>query len=155
MAKRQYSDAEKAAALLALQANGGNITKTAREVGIPASTIKEWASGRVTAGVTDIRDEKKNVLADYLEDIAWKLAEAMPKKVRSAHLQQVATSMGITIDKMQLLRGKATAIVDDAVLTDEKRVERITQLLDAARARRDGQPAQSEPSGIPGVHPPG
>lgn len=150
MAKRQYSDAEKAAALLALQANGGNLKQTAKQTAIPYSTLKAWAGGAgVSHGVADIREEKKNVLADYLEDVAWKLAEAMPKKVRGAQLQQIATSMGITIDKMQLLRGKATAILDDASLTDEKRADRITQLLDAARARRDGQPAQSEPPAVP------
>ena len=32
----------------------------------------------------------------------------MPDKLASANLQQLATSLGITIDKMQLLQGRPT-----------------------------------------------
>ncbi len=52
MAKRRYSDQEKAEALAALDANGGNLLKTSEQIGIPRQTIQEWASGRVWAWPT-------------------------------------------------------------------------------------------------------
>jgi transposase-like protein len=109
MPRRQYSDAEKATALAALDANGGNVQGTAETLGIPESTLSGWAKGRGTNGdVPKLRDIKKKDLADELEGIAYKLAKAIPDKIEEATLQQVTTSLGITIDKMQLLRGEAT-----------------------------------------------
>ena len=106
--RRQYSDEEKANALAVLAANGGDLRGTARSLGIPKSTLENWAAQRVSAAVSELADTKKKDLADELENIALKLVEAMPDKMQDATLQQIATSLGIAIDKMQLLRGKAT-----------------------------------------------
>lgn len=102
--RRQYSDAEKATALAALAANSGDLRGTARTIDIPKSTLEQWAN-KAASATTD--DKKKN-LADELEAIALKLVAVMPDKIQAATLQQIATSLGITVDKMQLLRGKAT-----------------------------------------------
>jgi transposase-like protein len=139
MAKRSYSDEDRATALAALDANGGNLSRTASEMGVPRTTLQEWAAGRVAERVTDIRQEKKGALADRLEEIAHTLVDAIPNKVSDADLREVSTSLGITIDKMRLLREQPTAIT--ANLTDDERAERVAALLDRARARRDGQPA--------------
>lgn len=139
MERRQYSDNDKAAALAVLAANGGDLRKTARDLSIPYSTIRKWANDKgINSDVVNEVTSKKKNLADSLEEIAQNLVDAMPGKITAANLQQVATSLGITIDKMQLLRGKPTGIVDDASLTDDIRAARIAALLDAARARRDG-----------------
>ncbi len=37
-----YSEQEKEAALILLEANGGNIKKTARETGMFAPTLRAW-----------------------------------------------------------------------------------------------------------------
>lgn len=145
MARREYSDEDKATALAALDANGGNVQRTARTLGIPEPTLRGWARKRgIHPTVVELHDQKKGSLADELEEIAEKLAGAMPGKVAEASLQQTATSLGIVIDKMQLLRGQPTNITDDASLTDAERATRIVRLLDAARTRRDG-PVASEP----------
>jgi transposase-like protein len=107
--RRQYSDEDKANALAALGANGGDLRRTSRDVGVPFSTLQGWAKDRgLNQAVTELAVTKKKDLADELEAIALKLAEAMPDKVKDATLQQIATSLGIAVDKMQLLRGKAT-----------------------------------------------
>jgi hypothetical protein len=139
MAKRRYSDEDKAVALAALDANGGNLARAASETGVPRKTLAEWASGRVADGVADIRHQKKEDLADRLEAIAHALVDAIPGKVKDADLARIATSLGITIDKMRLLREQPTAIT--ANLSDDERAERVAALLDRARARRDGPPA--------------
>lgn len=51
-----------------------------------------------------------------------------------------AQAAQLAILKEQHLRaGEATDITDDASLTDETRAHRVMELLDAARARRDGE----------------
>ncbi len=106
---RRYSDEEKAQALAALDANGGNVKRTAGQLGIPVSTLREWARGRgVVNGVTKIRHQKKGELADELETIAWRVLDALPEKLAEADARALATLLGIVIDKVQLLRGQPT-----------------------------------------------
>ena len=107
--KRRYSDEDKATALTVLAANNGDLRKTSRDTGVPFSTLRKWANNQgvnqsvITKGIT-----KKKELSAELEDLAYKIVGVMPDKLDSASLQQLATSLGITIDKMQLLQGKPT-----------------------------------------------
>jgi hypothetical protein len=57
---------------------------------------------------TELRNEKKEELHIELEKVAYKLIAAMPDKINEANLQQIATSLGIVIDKKQLLSGQPT-----------------------------------------------
>jgi len=57
--RHRYSDEERADALLALEANGGNLSRTARQMGIPRATLRLWAQGNVVPAVTDICQAKK------------------------------------------------------------------------------------------------
>ena len=44
--RRNYSDREKGTALAALDSHLGNVEGTARELGIPGSTLEQWAKGQ-------------------------------------------------------------------------------------------------------------
>ena len=135
----RYSDADRAAALAALDANGGNLAGTARQLGMPRKTLAEWAAGRTPPGMADLRQQKRGDLATELEGIAYKLVEAMPGKIEGANLQQLATSLGIAVDKVQLLKGKPTSITADTTLTPQERADRVVHLLDTARQRRQAE----------------
>jgi hypothetical protein len=140
VAKRRYSDEEKAEALAALDANSGNVAKTARDLEIPRKTLAEWADERHThTVVANIRHQKKGDLAQRLEEIAWELAEALPGKVDLASLQHTATAMAIAIDKMQLLRGAPTSISDIAIEQIADRIGRMTDDERAILARQIGE----------------
>lgn len=139
MAKRRYSDEEKAEALAALDANDGDVRKTARSLAIPYTTLREWVTHQQHDAVTNIRTQKKSDLAQRLEEIARELADAMPDKIQAANLQQVATSMAIAIDKMQLLRGAPTSISDIAIEQIADRIERMTDDERAILARQIGE----------------
>ena len=106
--QRRYSESDKARALAALDANGGNVKRTAGQVGVPASTLTEWAAGRVHPDVTTSRDEKKKDLAAELERLALALVDHCGKAetIAGASLIQAATSLGIAVDKLQNLRGQ-------------------------------------------------
>lgn len=110
--RRQFSDNDKAAALAALDANGGNVLKTAKQINVPRSTLQEWANGRVNHDVPELRQQAKKALAERLEEIAHQLIDAVPDKIADASLQQVATALGIVVDKKQLLTGEATSRAD-------------------------------------------
>lgn len=118
MARRHYSDADRAAALAVYDANAGNLTRTAREAGVPASTLERWVKGRDMAAPPDLRTQKAETLADALEDLAWQmigaarftLAEFKGVTIPWPELVKMFTGLGIVIDKLQVLRGKPTDI---------------------------------------------
>ena len=146
---RTYTDRQKAEALAALDANDGNLSRTSRQIGIPRKTLERWRNGEGTNGdVAQLRHQKKGELAREMTKIAWQLAGDMqlPVRRRKATLVQTATAMAIVIDKAQLLRGEPTSITENADLSYDERVARVAELLDAARARRDGAPADGHPS---------
>jgi hypothetical protein len=144
-ARRRYSDEERANALAALAANGGNVDRTARQLGIPAKTLENWAKGDRHPESAEMGERKSGSMADALEGVAWKLLDALPGKVEKASLSHTATAMGIAIDKCRLLRGEPTAInrqeMDD--LSDAELDERIRDLEAKLRdpAGREGGPA--------------
>lgn len=121
--KKTYSDEDKANAMTALAANGGNVSLTATQLGIPKQTIHHWVKHGTAPQPSDA---KKSDLAAKLDEVAHQLADAMPGKIEKAGLQQVAVSLGITIEKARLLRDQPTSItqpplpLDLGKLTDEQ-----------------------------------
>jgi transposase-like protein len=103
-ARREYSDEERAACLAALDANGGDLSRTARDCGVPRKTLEAWARKRLHPDVAKLRQRKKKGLAEKLDELAYKLADAAPAKIKAAGLQATLTSLAIAIDKAKLLR---------------------------------------------------
>lgn len=122
-----YSDAFKAEALAALNANGGNVMRTANELDIPRKTLEGWRDGVGTRALSaDDRHQKRGDLADRLEVIAWKLVDGIEEAdISKASLVQKTTAFGILCDKMRLLRGEATSIHED------RKVEEIRGRLES------------------------
>jgi len=141
--QKRYTEEGKAVALAAYAANENNAARAAKFTGIPRQTILSWVNGTgVNETIAKNSSLKKGELADRLEALAHKLAEAMPEKIEEASLQQVATSLGIAVDKMQLLRSKPTEIIQDASLSDDQRADRIAEILQSARDRRNQRAAE-------------
>lgn len=143
--RTRYDDKFRASAVVMLEAAGypgkdGALTQTANHLKVPINTLKGWFTAERNPPPAELRNEKKRELAIELKSIAYKLAGAMVSKIEEATLQQTAVSLGIVIDKMQLLTGQPTDIVDDASITDDERAKRIAAILDRARTRRAGQP---------------
>jgi transposase-like protein len=151
MAKRKYTDEEKAACLAALAASGGNLSQAARSSGVPRNTLRRWLEEQQAAppapSVATPKKEPSDTpptlaalvpvvagkLADKLEAIAHRIADVMPGKIEASSLPQLAVSLGITIEKMRLLREQATSIGKD--LTDDERTERLRELAERVRSR--------------------
>jgi len=151
--KRQYSDTDRGAALAALDANGGNVNKTARETGVPRVTLIEWRDGRVSADVSNIRQEKRGSLADALEGIIGKALDIRPEKLADASVRDLNGTVKITAETMQLLRGQPTSIQETRQdLTEDERADHAAALLQCARDRRAA--AVADPGGAGGTRQP-
>lgn len=125
--ERNYSDQEKAAALVVVDFCKGNVSDASRRTGIPRKTLVEWNSGRVPDGVAEIRQEKKKALADKLEDLAEKYVDSMTSTAGSATSRD-AVALGIVIDKMQILRGQPSVINQTAPGDPVQRGQRLREL---------------------------
>ncbi len=124
--KTKYSDTQRGEALAILDSNGGNQNLTAKQTNIPRSTIQQWQSGLVSDDVPKIRHEKKAELSDLFENVARTYLENAvdPQCVMKTGGQQSVTAAGIAIDKMLLLRGQPTSIVQ----TNQSRIEHWTYI---------------------------
>lgn len=157
-----YTPEQRAAALAALQANGGNVGKTAKQVGIPPRTIRGWAGGKNPAGQPLIKRVKDD-MAGAIEGIAWRVITRMRKRdvLGKASLPQLAVTLGICVEKMKLLRGEAGNInrhesvsietLDVSKLTaDELRT--LIALHDKASPNKSA-PAGPQPTALPQPQP--
>jgi hypothetical protein len=132
---RRYSDSERAAALAALDANGGNVRKTAKQIGVPRKTLEEWSAGHCHPEVQEIRKECRATLAERFEQIIHQILDVMPGKIADSGLQQLVVTAAIAVDKMQLLKGaNQSGNSGKPALTNEQRIAAITGLLAGGKA---------------------
>lgn len=108
-ARRIYSDNDKAAAMVAVEANGGNVALTARQLQIPRVTLLAWMKPEgVSDTVSDIRHTKKDELSARLLDLINQMVDVIPDKIKDADIRSLITGIGVFTDKYQLLTGGAT-----------------------------------------------
>lgn len=144
--RRRYSEADKAAALVALAANAeldAPLTATANQLQIADSTLFDWATGRgISDKVRELAEKEKKTLADIYRETAilgaLRLRESLADDARCARtpLKDLATAAGVATDKAQLLAGAPTAITahrDEAALA-KMRAEAEEALQDALLA---------------------
>lgn len=144
MAQRHYSDEDRAAALAVLASNGGNMTRSAREAGVPEATLRRWAAAPERAAPAALQGQKRADLADVFGDIvhrslglagdALAYLEAMPDAERGkAALERLADLnrlAGTGVDKRQLLRGEPTSRVETRDAPEvEQRAARILTMM--------------------------
>lgn len=114
--KRQYTDEEKATALAHLQANGGDVSRTSRELGIPRTTLQQWRDGiGVNKAVPLIRQEKTEALDVLFERVAYLYigrAQETSAVEKTSGKDAIITA-ATAVDKLRLLRGQSTEITEE------------------------------------------
>jgi transposase-like protein len=150
MATRKYTDEQRAEAL-ALYAEVGP-AKAARQLGIRAGTLRQWA---VRAGVTghDPRTRlateaaktkwaaRRDDLANQAGAAAQIVLEAMVKAAQGGDgttARGLSIAFGVTVDKAQLLSGGATSRDQIDVSTPEARLALVQDLT----SRRPATPVE-------------
>ena len=138
---RTYTDADRASAILAVRANGGNILKTANQLGLDHQTLRYWVNGVAHPEATDIANAVQADMAKKLEEVAYKLIDSVPGKIEKASLKDVANALSIVIDKMRLLRGESTSAPG---MSEEDRLLRLTEIMQKAQNRINSPDQQSQ-----------
>jgi hypothetical protein len=117
--------------------------EASRETGVPKGTIAAWASRNGTATLaperlaraTETAEARREAhLAELAEDlvaIARERAKRLRQSITADSEREIAQVMGIAIDKMQLLTGKATVRIE-AVETEQR--ETLGTLLELRQA---------------------
>jgi transposase-like protein len=76
-----------------LAGNGGNTKRTARDVGVPESTLREWRDEGTSEAVVERCARKRGELAAQCEELACHFAEVTPEKLLEAPLGRVCTGL--------------------------------------------------------------
>lgn len=138
--QRHYSDDDRASALAVLASNGGNISRTARETGVPRTTIIKWARDPELAAPSTTRQEKAFDLAAMFQAELAAVFDAMGRRRGQAHYSDLSRAAGIYTDKLMALGNNLpTQPVD--ITSGGKPIESTADALALLRAAyRDGDP---------------
>ncbi len=116
MAKRKiYDEKFKANAIIMLEMHGypenaAKLQEIADHLGVPGRTLRRWFNRETGTPPDNVVTEVKKELSERLTDLAHKLVDKALEVISDddPSIQQIVTSLGIVIDKSQLLTGKAT-----------------------------------------------
>jgi transposase-like protein len=97
---RSYSEEDRQYGLEALRANGGSISLTSAQTGIPASTLRGWARREVEAGAADGAEAALAQLQPHLVESILRLAESLEARIDDAPLNQRASALAQLIDRL-------------------------------------------------------
>lgn len=146
----RYTDEFRANSVIMLQASGypdrpGALVETAKYLKIPHATLSRWYNGKRNAPPSEmVQIKKQDLVKLLLGEVGAALVE-MGSARPSADYKELATAIGIMVDKMQLLDGEPTARTEVIhELSDDERAKRVDELLNRGRARRDGRLASDE-----------
>jgi hypothetical protein len=90
----------------------------------------------------ELRRRKREMLAGALEEIVWHCVGLLPDKLDSAPANHVATAMGIALDKIAILSGEPTQIIETHELAPDQRLARLREI----RARMTEAPQSALPA---------
>ena len=107
-----YSHVEVAEAIIRLAVNHYDFDKTSEELGVSVSTLKRWA-----------KNEPKKGTLELLERAAQRMLMVIPTEWKG---HDWAVTIGILIDKIQLMQGKPTERTESIIqglreLSDDER----------------------------------
>lgn len=139
-----YTDEQRIAALAALEANGGNVKRTAAAVGIPRSTLQLWRDSAVAAApelaltlapAATVKTDWADLFGEAAKLGAQLITENLQRyagtPLKPSELRDVAVVSGIAVDKhLDYRDGRKSASV-----TVDARSVNLTQLTDEQLAR--------------------
>jgi transposase-like protein len=144
--RQQYTEQAKAAAFAQLEMNDGNIKRTARDLGLPPSTLRAWRDEWEQNKNLPAAEDLIQATGDFVED-AERVRNLALQKMEAKLLNnegtvaQIATVMGILDDKIARAKGLADRVTEHKI-TLPSREEIVSALqglqqgaIEAAAAR--------------------
>jgi transposase-like protein len=114
--KPTYDDQFRASAVVMLKSQGypemnGALSLVAKHLKVPASTLSRWFKGTSNPPPSNIVNEKKDDLRTLYENEIYAIMKVLPDKRDDASYGTLASAQGIFFDKIRLLDGLPTEIV--------------------------------------------
>jgi transposase-like protein len=133
---KSHSEADRAAALILLKKNNGNLLATARQLkSVTAAMLRRWRDESQQGEPPDPESPEERDMATTFESIAWQLLGDMPHKIGDASLNQITSTLKYVLDAMRSVKAEqlntSTLRLDLSGMTDEdlEQLERITTLV--------------------------
>lgn len=109
----RYTDAQKAEAFAVLEVNEGNLKRTARDCGLPVSTLRrwrdDWEKDKNLPSIEDIVDASGNFTEDATRVRNLALRE-LERKLPNATAAQLVTVVGVLDDKIARATGLSNKV---------------------------------------------
>jgi hypothetical protein len=113
-----YSEKDRAETLVALEANRGNILRTAEQTGIGEATIHRWVDESSKTGdnksslavaTEEVLPATRDEFIEELKSVRNRALRHLSSNLEDLKPREAATTLGILIDKTELLEGNATS----------------------------------------------
>jgi transposase-like protein len=153
-----YTEQFRAEALVTLEANGGNIKQTAIQLEIGEATLHRWIEENSRTGdnksdiaiaTTEIIPDTRETFIAELKTLRNKVLRHLDGIVEDLKAREAAITLGILIDKTELLEGNATsrtAVVGGGETVDEA-ITRLSAELESRPNRFEIPQVASSPEG--------
>lgn len=153
-----YTEQFRAEALVTLEANGGNILQTATQLNIGEATLRGWAaeirdiketSSDLAIATVELIPETRESFISELKTLRNKVLRHLDGIVEDLKAREAAITLGILIDKTELLEGNATsrtAVVGNGETVDEA-IKRLSAELESRPDRTSLPEVASSPEG--------
>jgi len=137
-----YTEQFRAEALVTLEANGGNILQTSEQLGVAQATLSKWvaenrdikeSSSDLAIAAAELVPETRESFISELKTLRNKVLRHLDGIVEDLKAREAAITLGILIDKTELLEGNATsrtAVVGNGETVDEA-IKRLSAELES------------------------
>lgn len=132
--KSRYSDEDKARVHLSLQVHDGQVKPTARDTGIPISTVRlwkqQWERDGVPEAVSMALTEAKDEFVKNASRVRDKALERLEQVIEhSDKPRDLATVVGILDDKLTRAKGMPTSRTENVSIGISGSPEQVQQLF--------------------------
>lgn len=151
-----YTAEFRANVLTAVSMNNNNADAVAEQFGLPRSTVYRWISENKTLKselAIDAAQEADKVEAEFIDDLK-ELRNKVLFRVAKIHNEmtprEATVALGILIDKVQLLSGKATdrrEVIGNGESVDDA-IKRLTRELESRPNRAEIPEVASSDEGV-------
>lgn len=110
-----YTDEHKAQVYVIYTANEGNVKRTARDTGVPISTIRRWRdewNRQENLPDIEILEEAVGSFTDKAQTIRWKALLSLENQIHTAKPADLIKVIGILDDKITRASGLADRTVE-------------------------------------------
>lgn len=152
-----YSEDTKAKVFTALASNDGNVKRTARDFGIPSSTIRRWRDDWEREKNLPTPEQIEVATGEFLDtakEVRNLAIAELKRKIPGANVSQLVATVGMLTDKIDRVEHVSTQVHEHKISlpsADEiaEALGALQQHAIAAAARRDEEIVEAELVALP------